>query len=166
MLGRHGSDAVEYAGLALVEAANTFDPTKGVPFRGWAAQQLTYTWRMEWRKQSRHQSKNPEFEIADNDEVSRLVGSDALHNHNRQPSARLEEHEQVTNLMTLVNELDGPARLILMAKVIARFKTSDIARILDIGAPAVRCRIRVIEQVADTLAAVVAPTEQGKLRAI
>ena len=111
-----GEPAVEFAGVGLVEARDTFDSSRGVPFRGWASRVLIWIAKRELRRTAPISG----YELFDHD------GSPNESEEVSMPDQR----RQLVSALRRIDEMAAPARWIVLARYLADFDNAAIGQIL------------------------------------
>jgi hypothetical protein len=126
---KFGNDAVEFAGEGLFQAANTFNPSKKVPFIAWAIKNLEWVYRGHQRKELggvRAHAVSLDAPIG---------GDDNFHfdppSNEPSPETPLEHAEEWTVVAKRINELHGTPRWLIVARLFGGFSHEGLAKILD-----------------------------------
>jgi DNA-directed RNA polymerase specialized sigma24 family protein len=128
---RFGPDAEEFAGEAILHAAATFDPAKGVPFVAWAIQSLDWFYRGQQRLDYQRQSRTVSLDAP-------LAGDPAFHRDPAAPAAApdsaLVGAEEWEAAAARLNTLHGTPRWLVLARFFGGYSHDQIAHILGYNA--------------------------------
>ena len=129
-----GPQAVEYAGLGVMEAIDQYDPRHAVPFYRFAAKTILWTARKELRRVNGRGPGERNRAVHRSVSLTRVhhEGSWVAKNLSAVPNlaADLEEHEMLAESLRTVDKIEGPARWVVLGRFLGDFDNSTLERVL------------------------------------
>jgi hypothetical protein len=125
-----GSGAEEYAGIGI----RSFDTSRAVPFRKFAARRIVWTAREEMIRFSgrfgdgRSRAQSAAFSLSPMRNGRSFVPPNLSYVSN--PAARLEEHEALAQCLRRADDIEGPARWVVLGRFLGDFNNHTLGRLL------------------------------------
>jgi DNA-directed RNA polymerase specialized sigma24 family protein len=104
-----GPDAESAAGVGLLNAARSYDPARGVPFRAWATKHLRWAAQRDYAAEQRHTG---EYSLLDADQPA------------RQPTG--DTRPSFVAVIQRIDRMPRPVRWIALCRFLADFSNADI----------------------------------------
>ena len=136
LLGKaFGPKAKEYAGLGLVTAVRQFDAARGVPFNKYTARMVVWTARQELRRVHGRSQSSHRHVTRNLVSLDRLSEEDAANarslTQRSDPAHHLQKHESLVQSLRTVDQLQGPARWVVLGRFLGDFDNPTLGRMLD-----------------------------------
>jgi len=125
---------MEYAGLGVMQAIDLYDPRHAVPFYRFAAKVIVWTAREELRKENGRGPGERNRAVHRSISLSRVRPdrSFVAKNLSECPNLaeNLEEHEMLAESLRTVDQIEGPARWVVLGRFLGDFDNSTLERVL------------------------------------
>jgi len=130
---RLGPAGEEYAGLALLQAIRSYDPSRGVPFRLWASRRVLWTardaMRHEWKRAGTQahaaQTSTASLDPDDHDVRAAMLGREVA-----PPDAALHHDDQTVAALRRIEAMAGVTRWIILGRFLGDLSGPCLERIL------------------------------------
>ena len=129
-----GPQAVEYAGLGLMRAVEEYDVRHSVPFHLFAANRIVWAARQELHQENgrgtdaRNRGAHQSLRLSGFKCESICQTKNLFHVPNL--AADLEEQEMLAASLRTVDQIEGPARWVVLGRVLGDFDNSTLERVL------------------------------------